>query len=187
MRGFNMNVIKKIMHAIEKTNLFMGKLMVIILLLAVFVITMEVTMRFVFNLPTNWGHELMTILFAILYVFSAGYCHYHRAHVRVDILYINCTKRVRAWMDIFTSIFAYIFLVVFFWTSVNFYWSSQLMQAGDVFFWIHLIGERSPTDWAPSYYPVKFMMVAGGLMLVLQQLCWSVRDVYIAYTGRELK
>ena len=144
-------------------------------------------MRYFFGLPTNWGHELMTILFAVLYVFSAGYCHYHRAHVRVDILYITRTARTRAWMDLFTSIFFYIFIVVFFWTSINFWWSSQTMQAGDMFFGIPVMGERSPTDWAPSYYPVKFMMVAGGFMLILQHLCWTVRDVYTAYTGRGLK
>ena len=182
-----MNVIKKIMHAIEKTNLFMGKLMVIILLLAVCSITLEVTMRFVFNKPTNWGHEFMTLMFAILYVFVAGYCHYHRAHVRVDILYINCSKRVRAWLDLFSGIFAYIFMIVLFWTSINFYWSSQNMIAGDAFFGIPLLGERSQTDWAPSYYPIKFMLVAGSFMLILQQLCWTVRDIYFAYTGRDLK
>jgi len=182
-----MNVIKKIMTAIEKVNLFTGKLMVITLLLAVLVITMEVFMRYFFGLPTNWGHELMTILFAITYVFVAGYCHYHRAHVRVDVLYVSRTKRTRAWMDLFTSIFFFLFTIVFLWTSATFWWSSQTMVAGDVFFGIPLTGERSPTDWAPPYYPVKFMMVAGAVILVLQHMVWTVRDIYYAYTGRDLK
>ena len=182
-----MNVIKKIMHAIEKTNLFIGKLMVIALLLAVLVITMEVVMRYVFGLPTNWSHELMTILFAIQYVFVAGYAHYHRAHVRVDVLYATRSRRTQAWMDLFTNIFFYMFLLVFFWTSLTFWWSSQTMVSGDTFFGIAVPGERSATDWAPPYYSVKFMMVGGAFMLLLQHMCWTVRDIYTAFTGRELR
>jgi len=182
-----MNVIKKIMHAIEKTNLFIGKLMVIAMLLAVFVITAEVCMRYFLGLPTNWGHELMTMIFAVLYVFVAGYCHYHRAHVRVDAYYVTRTRRTRAWMDVITSVFIYIFVLVFIWTSATFWWSSQNMVAGDSFFGIPLTGERSNTDWGPPYYPIKFMMIAGGIMLLLQQICWTIRDVHMAFTGRALK
>ena len=76
-----MQLLKKIMTAIEKTNIFIGKLMVGVTLVAVAVITFEVVMRYVFGLPTNWGHELMTLLFAVQYMFVAGYCHYHRAHI----------------------------------------------------------------------------------------------------------
>ena len=51
-----MQLLKKIMIAIEKTNIFVGKLMVGVTLAAVAVITFEVVMRYVFGLPTNWGH-----------------------------------------------------------------------------------------------------------------------------------
>ena len=76
-----MERIRKFMVAVEKTNVFIGKINVFVMLLAVVVITFEVVMRYVFHLPTNWGHELMTLLFAMQYMFVAGYCHYHRASV----------------------------------------------------------------------------------------------------------
>jgi TRAP-type mannitol/chloroaromatic compound transport system permease small subunit len=91
-----MERLKKFLVAVDKTNIFIGKMMVGLTLLCVFVITFEVVMRYVFNRPTNWGHETMTLLFAIQYMFVAGYCHYHRAHVRVDVFYSTRKRRTRA-------------------------------------------------------------------------------------------
>ena len=54
-----MQQLKKIMIAIEKTNVFIGKLMVGVTLAAVAVITFEVVMRYIFGLPTNWGTVLL--------------------------------------------------------------------------------------------------------------------------------
>ena len=43
------------------------------------------------------------------------------------------------------------------------------------------------TDWAPPYYPVKFMMPLGGFLLFLQGIVWLIRDIHMAATGREMK
>jgi len=181
-----MERLKSIMTAVEKTNIFIGKLMVGVTLLAVFVITFEVVMRYVFNRPTNWGHELMTLLFAIQYMFVAGYCHYHRAHVRVDVFYSTRKRRTRAFLDLFTSIFFFLFTGVLLWTCWTFYWSSQTMMGGGTVFGIEMPGELSLTDWAPPLYPVKFMMPFGAVMLLLQGIVWFIRDIHVAVTGREM-
>jgi len=181
-----MQQLKKIMIAIEKTNVFIGKLMVGVTLAAVAVITFEVVMRYVFGLPTNWGHELMTLLFAVQYMFVAGYCHYHRAHVRVDVFYSTRKKRTRAFLDLFTSIFFFLFTGVLLWTCWTFYWSSQTMHGGGTIFGITVPGELSLTDWAPPFYSVKFMMPLGALFLLLQGIVWFIRDLHIAVTGREM-
>ena len=141
------------MMAVDKTNIFMGKLMVGVTLLACAVITFEVVMRYVFNLPTNWGHETMVLLFAIFYVAAGGYAHYYRAHVRVDVIYASASERSRAILDIVTSVFFFIFVGVFVYTSWTFYWSSQTMEAGAEVLGIPVPGERSFTDWGPAYYP----------------------------------
>jgi TRAP-type mannitol/chloroaromatic compound transport system permease small subunit len=181
-----MQMLKKIMTAVEKTNIFIGKLMVGVTLLAVIVISFEVVMRYVFGLPTNWGHELMTLLFAVQYMFVAGYCHYHRAHVRVDVFYSTRKKRTRAFLDLFTSIFFFLFTGVLLWTCWTFYWSSQTMLGGGTIFGIIVPGELSLTDWAPPFYSVKFMMPLGAFFLLLQGIVWFIRDLHIAVTGREM-
>lgn len=172
--------------AVDKTNIFIGKLMVGVTLLAVVVITFEVTMRYIFNAPTNWGHEFMTLLFAVFYVAAGGYAHYYRAHVRVDVLYATRSARTKAFMDLFTSIFFFLFNGVLLYTSWNFYWSSQMMEGGANIFGIPVPGERSLTDWGPAFYPIKFMMPFGALMLILQGIVWFIRDLHLAITGRRL-
>jgi TRAP-type mannitol/chloroaromatic compound transport system permease small subunit len=162
-----MEGLKKFMTAVEKTNIFIGKMMVGVTLLAVSVITFEVLMRYFFNRPTNWGHELMTLLFGIQYAMAAGYAHYYRAHV-------------------FTAVFFFGFTLVLLWTCWDFYWSSQTMLAGAEIFGVVISGERSLTDWAPAYYPVKFMMPLGAFMLLLQGIVWLIRDIHIAITGKEM-
>lgn len=181
-----MEALRKFMAVVEKTNLFIGKLNVGILLLTVLVISFEVIMRYLFNLPTNWGHELMILLFAMQYMFVAGYCHYHRAHVRVDVLYISRSRRTRAFLDLFTSIFFFIFLVVLIYTSWEFYWKSQWMRGGVEVFGITIPGERTFTDWGPPYFQVKFMMPLGALLLFFQHVVWTIRDMHVALTGREM-
>lgn len=181
-----MKALRTFMMAVDKTNIFIGKLMVGITLLAVTVITFEVVMRYIFGAPTNWGHELMTLLFAIFYVAAGGYAHYYRAHVRVDVFYSTRSERTRAVLDLITSVFFFLFMGVFLYTSWEFYWSSQTMEAGAEVLGIQVPGERSFTDWGPAYYPIKFMMPFGALMLILQGIVWLIRDVHIVATGRKL-
>jgi len=181
-----MERLKKFMVAVDKTNVFLGKLMVGVTLLGVTVITFEVVMRYVFHRPTNWAHEFMTLLFGVQYFMAAGYAHYHRAHVRVDVFYSTRKLRTRAFLDLFTAIFFFLFNFVLLWTCWTFYWSSQTMHGGGTVFGITFRGELSLTDWAPAFYPVKFMMPLGAFMLLLQGFVWLIRDIHIAVTGKEM-
>ena len=95
------------------------------------------------------------------------------------------SRRTQAIMDLFTGVFFYLFVLVYIWTSWNFYWSSQMMNAGNTFLGIELLGETSFTDWAPPLYPVKFLMPFGGVLLLLQGIVWTIRDIHTARTGRE--
>jgi TRAP-type mannitol/chloroaromatic compound transport system permease small subunit len=174
------------MAAVDKTNIFVGKTMVWTLLMAILVISFEVIVRYLFNLPTNWGHESMVLLFAILYVILGGYCHYYRAHVRVDVFWVSRSERTRALLDLFTSVFFFIYTVAFTYTSWNFYWSSQTMLGGGTIFGIEVPGEMSSTDWGPPLYGVKFMMPLGGVLFVLQGINWFIRDLHLVVTGRKM-
>jgi len=181
-----MNKLKTFMMAVEKTNVFVGYMMAYASIVCVAVISFEVIMRYVFGMPTNWGHETMLTLFAMYYAMIAGTAHFYRAHVRVDVIYAGRTRRTQAIMDLLTAPFFYTFVLVYIWCSWNFYWSSQWMISGNTFLGIELPGENSNTDWAPPLYPVKFLMPFGGVLLLLQGIVWTIRDIYTARTGKEM-
>ena len=182
-----MDKLRTFMMAVEKTNVFVGHMMAYTSIVCVAVISFEVVMRYVFGMPTNWGHEMMLTLFAMYYAMIAGTAHFYRAHVRVDVVYAGRTRRTQAIMDLVTAPFFYIFCLVYIWCSWNFYWSSQTMASGNTFLGMELIGEASFTDWAPPLYPVKFLMVFGGILLLLQGVVWTIRDIYTARTGKEME
>jgi len=182
-----MDKLRTFIMAVEKTNRFVARMMAYVSIVCVLVISFEVTMRYAFGMPTNWGHELMYSLFAMYYVMVVGVVHLWRAHVRVDVFYASFSPRTQAIMDLFNGVFFYLFVFVYIYTSWNFYWSSQTMSYGNTFLGIPIPGEASFTDWAPPLYPVKFLMPFGGVLLLLQGICWTIRDAHMAITGRKFK
>lgn len=169
-----MERLNRIVHAIDKVSFLSGKILVWWTVLAVVIITFEVVMRYVFNRPTNWGHESMTLIFGMQYILCGAYAHWAKAHVRVDVVYQALSARNKARMDALTSLLFFLYIGVMTYTGWFFYWQSQV------------IWEVSFTDWAPPLYPVKFTVFLGSLMLLLQGFANFVRDLHFAVTGREL-
>ena len=170
-----MQLWRNIAHWIDKTSLVSGRILAWWTLLAVLIITFEVTARYVFDRPTNWAHESMTLLFGMQYILSGAFAHYTNSHVRVDVVYQALSARNKARIDVLTSFLFFIYLGVMTYTGWLFYWDSQKM-------W-----EVSFTDWGPPLYPVKFTVFLGSLLLLLQGVANFIRDFYFAATGSELE
>jgi TRAP-type mannitol/chloroaromatic compound transport system permease small subunit len=143
-------------------------------LLAVVIITLEVVLRYVFDQPTNWAHESMTLIFAMQYILCGAYAHYRRSHVRVDVIYQALSLRNRARIDVLTSLLFFFYIGIMTWTGLFFFWDSWMMR------------EVSFTDWGPPLWPVKFTVFLGPLLLLAQGLANLARDLVLAITGREL-
>lgn len=178
--------LKKFMIGVDKVNQFVGKIMAYLLLAAILVIAYEVVMRYLFNKPTIWAHESMTLMFAILYIMLGGYCHAFHGHVRVDVFYSFLSVRARATLNLFTSIFFFLFATTFTYTCFTFYWSSQTMMGGGKLFGQYIPGEMSFSDWGPPLFCIKFMMPLAGVLLLLQGINWFLRDLHIAITGGKM-
>ncbi len=169
-----MRPLAKITHTIDRISVLSGRILVWWTVIAVIIITFEVVMRYVFNRPTNWGHESMTLIFGMQYILCGAYAHHAKAHVRVDVVYQVFSSRNKARMDALTSLLFFLYIGVMTYTGWFFYWQSQV------------IWELSFTDWAPPLYPVKFTVFLGSLLLLLQGFANFVRDLHVAVTGREL-
>ena len=161
-------------RAIDRISRVSGHILVWWTVAAVTIITFEVVMRYVFNRPTNWGHESMTLIFGMQYILCGAYAHWAKAHVRVDVVYQALSARNKARMDALTSLLFFFYVGIMTYTGWFFYWQSQV------------IWEHSFTEWGPSLYPVKFTVFLGPLMLLLQGLANFLRDVALGFFGREL-
>jgi TRAP-type mannitol/chloroaromatic compound transport system permease small subunit len=101
------------------------------------------------------------------YVLAAGFTNREDAHVRVDVIYQYFPKRLKGLVDVFTSIFFFIFAIALFWTG----W---VFAADSIKVW-----EVSFTEWAIQYWPVKLTLSVGALLLILDGLTKVIKDVYI--------
>ncbi|MCS6867538.1 TRAP transporter small permease subunit, partial [Thermus sp.] len=82
-----MNTLLRLVGLVEAISLWSGRLAAWLTLAAVLILTVEVVRRYFFNAPTQWAHEVSTLLFGLLYVLTGAYALRERAHVGVDVFY----------------------------------------------------------------------------------------------------
>jgi TRAP-type mannitol/chloroaromatic compound transport system permease small subunit len=152
---------------IDELNSWVGEFVCYWSVIAVFAYYYEVLARYVFNSPTNWAHESMFLMFGMQYLISGGYTYRVDGHVRVDVLYLYLPMRARAVVDIFTSLFFFLFAGALLWTGWSF-------MTDSVNVW-----EVSFTEWAIQYWPVKSTMALGALLILLQGISKLVKDIRI--------
>lgn len=125
----------------------------------------EVISRYLFDAPTIWVHQASYLLFGMQYLLAGGFAFLHGDHVRVDVVYIKLPKRAQVGMDIFTSVFFFIFALALIGTSWRFFSDSFSML------------EVTEETWRIQYYPVKAMMVLGSFILALAGLSKLIKDI----------
>ncbi len=127
----------------------------------------EVIMRYVFNQPTIWVHEACFLLFGMQYLLAGAYTLMEGGHVRVDVLYIKLPARGRVGMDIFTSVFFFIFALALAGTSWSFFQRSLGM------------GETTVETWGIQYWPVKGAMLLGAVLILLAGVSKLIKDIVL--------
>ncbi|MFC6669831.1 TRAP transporter small permease subunit [Marinobacterium aestuariivivens] len=134
----------------------------------------EVVMRYLFNMPTIWVHEASYLLLGMQYLMAGGFALLHGAHVRVDVMYNFLPERGRVGMDIFTSMFFFIFALALTGTSWTFFMNAWSM------------GETTVETWGIQYWPVKAVMLLGSVLILLAGLSKLIKDVALfVRMGRE--
>lgn len=137
---------------------------------AVLAYTYEVVARYLFNMPTIWVHESSFLLFGMQYMMAGAYGLLHGSHVRVDVIYTKLNKRRQAAVDVFTSVFFFVFVIAMVGTSWRFFFDSMAMD------------ERSVETWQIQYWPVKGLMLLGAFLILLAGVSRLIKDIR-AYEG----
>lgn len=186
---------------IDRLSLFTGEFVSYWAVIAVFVYYFEVISRYVFNSPTSWAHESMYLMFGMQYLIAGAYAMLTESHVRVDIFYAPMSPRRKAWVDLFTSVFFFIFAGTLLVTSYIFAldaiavptgnsvvsnWARGRIGLGEMLGGLSLRdwtdpairwGEISFNEWEVPLWPMKWMMVVGGILLVLQGVSKISKDI----------
>ena len=143
--------------------------------LMAFLLLYEVVMRYGFNRPTIWVHEISQFIFGACYMLGAGFTLLRRGHVNMDMLYTRFSLRGKALADTISGLFFLLFL----WVMV---WHSGIMAYESVIFNEHLV----QSVFEPPLYPIKIIFLVGCVLFLLQGLVHLVHDLTILITGRDL-
>ncbi|QFT68548.1 Tripartite ATP-independent periplasmic transporter, DctQ component [Labrenzia sp. THAF35] len=186
---------------IDRLSLYCGEFVSYWAVIAVLVYYFEVMSRYVFGSPTNWAHEAMYLMFGMQYLIAGSYAMLTESHVRVDVFYAPLSPRRKAIVDLLTSVFFFIFAGTLLVTSWIFAFDAIAVPSGnslvsdwargeigfsDVVASWNLAqwtdpnirwGEISFNEWEVPLWPMKWVMVLGGLLLVLQGISKFAQDI----------
>lgn len=145
---------------------FVGKAVSWMCLALIGVLVFEVTSRYFFDAPTNWAHELSTMLYGTFCILAGVYTHKHHGHVRSEAIYGLFPKRGRAFLDVVTGLLGLVVFCVFFTVVFDFAKESWAIRE-----------MSSKSAWAPPLYPFKAMMPLAVALMILQATAQLVRDI----------
>ena len=167
----------RLAHAIdrftERSALLFAWLMVPLLV----AVGWEVVARYAFDAPTTWAYETIYMLYATMFMLGAAYALRTGAHIRTDFLWEKWPLRTRAAID---SI-AYVAL---FFPGMLLY----LVSGAEATWSSYAIDERSAdTAWFPPLWPLKAVVPAAALLLLVQGVSELAKSVHAWRTGEEFK
>ena len=168
-----MHYIKKIISFIDRFNNRIGIIFSVLVFPMVFILFYEVIMRYAFNRPTIWAHELSAMLYAVFFLIGGVYTLRWDGHVRVDIFYNKLSRKAQYTLDLFTWILFYIFIIIMFWEGSSFAYTSIIRN------------EISNSAWAPYIWPVKIFIPLAAFLMLLQGITITIKKVYFLFTNKE--
>ena len=134
----------------------------------VLIVVISVTMRYAFNEPTIWGYETAIMTGGTIYVLGWAYAHYHRRHIRVDVIYSHLSLRAKAVIDVIGSLFCiFPLMVVLIYASGKWAWHAWEINE-----------KLTETYWYPPFAPFRTIVLIGFCLFLFQAVAQFIRDLY---------
>ncbi|WP_425089163.1 TRAP transporter small permease subunit [Stappia sp.] len=156
-----------------------------------------------FFLPSMWTLELAQFAMVAYYILGGPYSIQLGSNVRMDLFYASWSLKKRAWVDAFTVFLLIFYLGVLLYGgvgstaySLGYFGSEPFVFFKDLIVAFvtggpeaasEVIGyiERSPTAWRPYLWPIKFIMIFGFFLMLLQAVSELFKDI-VRIRGEEI-
>ena len=155
-----------ISSAIDTLNEKIGDICNWLVLLACIVSGGNAMVRYAYDTSSNAWLEIQWYMFAVIVMFGASYTLKRNEHVRVDLLYMNLSRRGQLWVDILgTLLFLLPTCAILAWLSWPFF-----MQSYNVY-------EHSSNAGGLLRWPIKLVLPIGFALVALQGLSELIKRV----------
>lgn len=129
------------------------------------ILLLDAVTRNVIKMPLHWNIELAQFTLAAYYFLGGPVTLKNNDHVRMDLFYDWLSEKGKAWMDLVTSGCLFFYLAVMLTGSI-----SSLNYA-------IATGERRFSMWNPSVIPIKALMAACLVLMLLQAISLAIKHV----------
>jgi TRAP-type C4-dicarboxylate transport system permease small subunit len=140
-------------------TLWLARVAAVIMAFLALITFSDVGARYLFNKPFNFSVEVTELAMGLMVYLGLGYVTHENGHVRVDFFTLKLGARVRAAIELLTSLIALAFLAVMVWRL----WMRALVlfEKHDVSQVLHL-----------PFWPVAFAMATASLLLLTGVFLW---------------
>lgn len=161
-----MNALLKLSQLIDSITEFVGKSIIWVVLVVTLISCGNAVMRYTINYSSNAFLEIQWYLFAVIFLFGAGYTLKKNEHVRIDLIAGKFSKRGQAMIDIFGIIF---FLMPM---AIAIMWMSW-----PIFLLALKTNEMSSNAGGLILWPARLMVPIGFFLLVMQGVSELIKKI----------
>ena len=158
------NFVRSYVRRVDAVNCRVGRF-AMYLVFAMAAILLWSSVSKTFFLPSLWTLEMAQFTMVAYYLLGGAYSMQLDNHVRMDLVYGTWSPRTRAWVDSFTIVFLFVYLVLLLYGGL-----SSTHYALEY-------GERSYSSWRPYMAPIKVVACVGILLMLLQAFAVLFRDI----------
>ncbi|MBN9040465.1 MAG: C4-dicarboxylate ABC transporter [Rhizobiales bacterium 62-47] len=163
-----MQSLLKLSRGIDAINTWIGKNLAWLIVLAVFISSINATVRKLFDESSNAWLEMQWVLFSIVFLLCAPWTLLKNEHIRIDIINSFWPKRVRDFIDVLGHTFFLLPLtIVMLVTSVPFFLRS------------YDINEQSGNAGGLPQWPAKSLIMIGFALLLIQGVSELIKRIAV--------
>lgn len=163
--------IEKWIHALSRASVHIGLAVIFLMTLLT---TFDVLGRYLFKSPIAGSLDIIEIMMVLMVYSSFAFCASQDANVRVDVLYVNFSRRIQIYLDTVTSLISVLISGLIAWQLGARAWDIVLNSPGPA---------TGYFGW-PLLPFIAFAAVGTGL-LCLELLIWFIRSLFLAITTKD--
>lgn len=156
---------------IDRTSDYVGLVAMYLVFVMIGVLISDAISDNVFDFPIHWGVELTQFTLAAYYFMGGAVTLKNGNHARMDLFYDRLSDTGKARLDAIT-----IFCLIFYLSVLLFGSLSSLGYAIDT-------NERRFSMWNPSMIPIKVLMVACIVLMLLQSVSQLIKHITVLRGG----
>lgn len=126
MANTTAHLLDRMVYGISRVFNIIG---VTILMMMMFLIAVDVCLRYIFNAPIEGAYESVEFMMAVVFCYGIAYTQRHKGHVAVNLVITRLSDRNQAIMSSMVSLISFAVFALMTWQS--FLKAGEVMHAGE--------------------------------------------------------